>query len=203
MESASRVPVTVAGPYQGFPLYEPVLYNVPQGQRVSLRADVLIHNPGGHVCQTNIGRTLFVLDADIPQKVREVSVLLGLVHRDQRGTVIKADQNAKVLHLGVVTHKSIYQLKEVCAGIGGLGVGAEASGFRTTASVEKQTTFCQVLKQLVTAAVIEGDMGLLDTIERLHLADPEPSSLGFGFNCQSFSRPGGGDERSMTLPDSS
>lgn len=199
-----RVPLVTHGQYQGFPLYEPALHLVDQGKRISCRAEVLIFNQMGHVCQTLIGKTLFTLEAELTSGVTEISILYGKVGRDHRGTSIALDKFSHVLPLEQTTTESLYRLKEVCTGIGGLGVGAEMSGFHVSACVEKQTAFCEVLRELTEAEVIEGDMSWIDTIAELHHADPHVSCLGFGFNCQSFSKAGdmrgGLDERSMTLP---
>eukprot|EP00438_Fugacium_kawagutii_P022162 Skav235760 [mRNA] locus=scaffold803:448400:453853:+ [translate_table: standard] len=204
MSEFRRIPLVTLGPYKGLPLYEPALQSLEVGKRVTVKSEIVIFNQGQHVCRSAVGRSLFILEGNVPEGTKEVSVLYGLIGRDARGIIVQLDQFSHVLPLKPCSAESIYQLKEVCTGIGGLGIGAEASGFKTKACVEKQERFCEVLKKLVDAQVVEGDMSWLDTVAALHAADPDSSSLGFGFNCQSFSTAGdmrgGADERSMTLP---
>eukprot|EP00438_Fugacium_kawagutii_P033759 Skav215075 [mRNA] locus=scaffold2575:79198:88931:+ [translate_table: standard] len=137
---------------------------VEPGRRVSLRAKVLIYNQLNHVCCSEVGRTLFLLEAELPTEANEVAVLYGKVGHDKRGTTVSLDQFSHVLNLRQMSVQSMFQLKEVCTGIGGLGIGAEASGFTTKACLEKQKRFCEVLRKLVAAEVVEGDMSWLELL---------------------------------------
>eukprot|EP00438_Fugacium_kawagutii_P015205 Skav221104 [mRNA] locus=scaffold693:298165:302673:- [translate_table: standard] len=110
---------------------------------------------------------------------------------------------SEVLNLGQTTTKSLFRMKELCAGIGGLSTGARFAGVKTTAIVEKQPKFCNLHPKGGPVAVIEGDISRLSTISRLFRAAPEVDSLGLGFSCQPFSkggdRRGGYDTRAYTL----
>eukprot|EP00438_Fugacium_kawagutii_P015361 Skav226111 [mRNA] locus=scaffold702:154023:158627:- [translate_table: standard] len=199
-----RVPLNSSGRYKGLPAYEPNFDEVHEGARVSMKLRVLVHTPGKHLCLSMIAGKVVALEADIEHGIHEVSVLFAKIYKGKHGYHVKPDEHSHVLQLRQVTSDNLLHLKELCAGVGGLGVGAEFSGFKVTACVEKQPRFCELLSKLTDASVVPGDMSWLSTVASLHEADPEPSMLGMGFNCQSFSKggdqQGGWDQRAMTLP---
>eukprot|EP00438_Fugacium_kawagutii_P005165 Skav206282 [mRNA] locus=scaffold922:138713:143392:- [translate_table: standard] len=199
-----RIPLHQSGPYKGLPMYEPKFDQHIDGSRVTLKLEVVIHNPGKHLCVSAIDRKQVALAAEVSPSTKEVTVMFAKMTKGKNGFVITPDEHSHVLELHPVSCQTMLNLKELCTGVGGLGVGAEYSGFRVTACVEKQPKFCELLSQLTHASVVPGDMSWLSTVKQLHQADPTASVLGMGFNCQSFSRAGdqhgGYDPRAMTLP---
>lgn len=199
-----RVPLYTDGKYAGMPRYEDVLHQAKHWSRTSLRVEVQMWNPSGHVCVTNLGRRRVILQADIPKDAHKLALLHVRVDQQGSGTRLIHDDLSHVLNLRHVTAESVYALKEFCTGIGGLGVGASYADFHVHACNEKQEAYCHLLSHMWQHAVIPGNMAFLDVIAQMHEASPDSTSVGAGFNCQSFSnagdRRGGQDERAMTLP---
>eukprot|EP00438_Fugacium_kawagutii_P015677 Skav235300 [mRNA] locus=scaffold520:4940:14554:- [translate_table: standard] len=204
MAEFHRVPLHTSGRHKGLPIYEPEFSDANNGARTSMRLEIVLFNQGRHVCVTAVGRKHVVLETELADSTSEVAVFFSKMFKGKHGYHVRPDEHSKVLELHPVTSSKCFNLKELCTGIGGLGVGAEFSGFRVTACVEQQQRFCELLQQVSEASVVQGDMSWLSTISQLHARDPYPSALGMGFNCQSFSRGGdqngGYDARAMTLP---
>ena len=77
-------------------------------------------------------------------------------------------------------------------------------GFRVAALNELQPVTSNLLRQIRSAAVIEGDVGDMSVVRRLWEAYPEPSVFAAGVACQPYSRlgdrKGGKGARALSLP---
>eukprot|EP00438_Fugacium_kawagutii_P000614 Skav207561 [mRNA] locus=scaffold3235:179008:181314:+ [translate_table: standard] len=199
-----RVPLHQDGVWKGLPIYEDQLHGLPHGTYVSLRVEVHMWNPNGHVCCTHLMRKKVILQAELPQDAHKIALLHVRIDRSQGSLRLVRDDSSHVLALQNVTPTSVFSLKEFCTGIGGLGLGAKYADFHVTSCNEKQAPFAELLRQVSNATVVEGDMSLLDVIAQMHEASPGADSVGVGFNCQSFSsggdKKGGADERDIHIP---
>eukprot|EP00438_Fugacium_kawagutii_P019810 Skav227905 [mRNA] locus=scaffold146:48742:58424:- [translate_table: standard] len=199
-----RVPLLTDHNQVGVPQFEPPsLWNLPSGGRVSLKADIIVHQTHAYRCRTVIHGKGFVLDCPHSIPAARVSILNSRVMHDHRGTILQTDGQSQVLALQPVSADSLFRVKELCAGITGLSTGGHFCGFATTAAVEQQAAFCQLLRDMGHTTVVEGDIGELQTLALLHQAAPTNDGLAMGFSCQPFStggdRKGGSDVRSHTL----
>ena len=92
-----------------------------------------------------------------------------------------------------------HTLVELCAGIGGIGIGASYGGFRTICQVDKNQLAAGHLEQLRMGDVLCMDITRDDCFRRIHeLGHTNISTIAAGFNCQPFSFLG--DQRGMKDP---
>ncbi|CAK9015453.1 RNase H domain-containing protein [Durusdinium trenchii] len=107
---------------------EPRLATTQPGMRISLVADIEVHNPGGSLCRSLLYRQPFVLNAKVDETVSRVAVLGALFTRSHLGYVLTVDDPRYVLVLPPVTASDLYKLKETCCGLRALGCGAQYVG---------------------------------------------------------------------------
>ena len=97
---------------------------------------------------------------------------------------------------GSSTH---HTLVELCAGIGGLGIGASLAGFRPICQVDKNNLATGHLEQLRMCDVLRMDITVDDCFRQIHeLGHVNITTVAAGFNCQPFSYLG--DQRGMKDP---
>ena len=95
-------------------------------------------------------------------------------------------------------------LVELCAGMGGISLGAQAACIHTCLFVDKSKLSVEVLQANKGATVLQGDILHKSTRQQVHLLSPAfPVLISAGFPCQPFSRQGNGqalaDSRSDVL----
>ena len=79
-------------------------------------------------------------------------------------------------------------LVEVCAGVGGIGIGAQYAGFRVVMQIDKNHLAVEHLRELQMGEVYQGDISDTQTIKLAHQQlRRTPGVVASGFNCQPFS----------------
>lgn len=194
------------GLFQGLPDYEPQLFGMRDGSRVSLVATMEVRDSKsgqGHLCKGIVTGQRFRLLAEVPTGVHKVTILGGQVTH-LRGPVIKVDSIARILHHREKELGHILQLIETCSGIGALGQGAHHAGWDIMVLNDVMQSFTDHLQKFGSTQVVNGDICKLSTVAAIHDRAPLASSMAFGFSCQPFSRLGdrreGQDARSLSLP---
>ena len=96
------------------------------------------------------------------------------------------------------------QVVETCSGVGALGIGLAAAGFRIGAINDKQVATVHAAGEAVSLPTILGDVNDPKVVAALHQAAPKAGTLAAGVSCQPFSRLGDSrgqsDDRSISLP---
>ena len=95
-------------------------------------------------------------------------------------------------------------LVELCAGMGGISLGAQAACVNTCLFVDKSELSVEILQTNKGAQVLRGDIMQRCTQRQVHMLSPSfPVLVSSGFPCQPFSRQGNGlalrDSRSEVL----
>lgn len=86
---------------------------------------------------------------------------------------------------------SVMRVVEVCAGIGGIGVGAEHANFETHGFLDKNSLAVHMLRLMGRRNVHQGDLTNDEHIRDLHLSLQDPVHvMTSGFNCQTSSYQG-------------
>eukprot|EP00435_Cladocopium_sp_Y103_P035850 s3491_g9.t1 len=195
------------GPYRGLPKYEECLHQVAsRSGRTTVVAKVVMtdENGGaGTVCKSVIMGQTFHLRAQLKPTTIAVTILNGRVSY-HRGPVFLQDDQCVILEHQMRDSKNLLQLVEACAGLGGIGIGATAAGWKVMAQNELMSSFCEHQRKHSDVPVVEGSICHAKTVAALHRLAPDAACFGMGFSCQPFSRAGdnlqGVDERSATLP---
>ena len=79
-------------------------------------------------------------------------------------------------------------LVEFCAGVGGIGLGAQYAGFQVVMQIDKNHLAVEHLRELQMGEVFQGDISDVQTIKLVHqLLKRNPGAIASGFNCQPFS----------------
>lgn len=191
------------GKWDGLPIYEESLMALTGG-RTSIVAQVVVRDPeNGHFCKSMLLKQWFRLKCDLSPDTVEVSVLNAQVTHFRRPTLLIDERSYVMQHKQRCTHDYM-RLTETCAGIGGLGQGAQYAGWKTCVQNEIQESFASHQQQYGDAPVVQGDICHMSTLIRMFEADDASAIMAWGFSCQPFSRLGdnrqGSDSRSHTLP---
>ena len=208
MEFSKRL--VTAGKYAGQIDYEPTLWPLPEGARVNIVAQVTMRDDtsgGGHWCQGVVTGQRFRLKATLPELLGCPKVtILNAAKSYFCWPILTVDSKAEVLVHPPKSQEDMMTLIETCAGLGGLGAGAEFAGWKIAAQNDCNPKFTAHQEKVSNATIITGDIGQMDTVSALHKANSRSSAIAFGFACQPYSKLGdrreGQDPRSESLPSS-
>ena len=174
------------------------------GKRTSLVGQIEIwRQTGFHLCRSKVSNQPFVLQADLPRTTSTFAILGAIVQQTGKIPQLQVIDSRYIFQIPTMGQEALYRIVEVCTGIGALGKGAEAAGFKVQARNEIRNTFASVLRGITDQPVIEGDIGMLKTMMELWHSSDGSSTVASGFSCQPFSTGGDqkqqGDNRSKTL----
>ena len=127
------------------------------------------------------------------------------VRQSSDGTMWLTHQacSAWFVHEPTTLHTYRY-MKEICAGMGGIGIGAALAGITPIAHLEINPYSCQALIKNGASNVIQGDVHKPADVAKLHGAGPlRRAIISAGFPCQPYSaqgdKKGDRDPRSWTF----
>ena len=104
---------------------------------------------------------------------------------------MRATTTTKVIPHVAPTSASWTRVKELCAGLGGIGKGCQQLGAVVCASVDRNAAASTQLHSSLHGTVISGDITCDRTIYALHMAGgTTPATTTSGFPCQPFSAQG-------------
>lgn len=181
---------------------EPPWNRVTAGDKISFLADIVIWDPAQrrHLLRSAGKRVLVLVEGFLP-KAEAYSLLDVQILSTTKGFRVECEQGHVLPHQ-VPEMSCAYLATEVCAGIGCLGRGLETAGMKIQASNELRETFVR-FQSLQGRTVLQGDIGDVGTIAKLHAMQQGPGCLAGGFSCQPWSHLGdkgaGSDQRAATL----
>ena len=105
---------------------------------------------------------------------------------------LSQDSQSLAVECKALGNSSFLTMKEVCAGIGGMALGARKAGCNTVVSVDKSKLACETV-EMNGGSTILGDIVEQDIQKRMHLiATTDSYLLGAGIPCQPYSAQGTG-----------
>ena len=121
----------------GFPTgkIEPQLCDLQPGQQISVVMDVLVYNPGSHVCKTFLHHQTFVTDACIQKGVAQYTILQGTVHFVDGKRWILVNETTKVFPRPQLDTEGLFRIVEACAGVSAVSQGYAACTATTVCTV--------------------------------------------------------------------
>ena len=118
---------------------------------------------------------------------------------------LEVDDSSTVLCHQSLSMSHVFNLIEICAGVGLSALGFEKAGFRQVCAVEKQPKLAALHQRVhPDVPVICADITDDSAVCQVFAQCPEPATVMAGFSCQPFSRGGSQqgehDSRSTSLP---
>ena len=147
----------------------------------------------------------FLGDFDIPNQCQAITVFQGKLICKSPMPVFEVGGMDSVLCHRRCTRDDMWNMIELCAGIGVGTMGFNQAGIRTVCAADWSRPFTQAFQEIhPDIPVVTGDIGDSEVLKQLYRLHPEPAMLMCGFACQPFSaggqQRGANDDRSLTLP---
>ena len=184
---------------------EPLWKSTNDNDLVDTLAEVVIwdREHKRHLLRSAIDRQFFIFVGEIDEGAVACTILQGQVGRVRHGFQIVTMEETKVWSHSTPRHEDLQVAIETCAGVGALGEGLEANGFRVALRNELRPRLCQLMNQQGFHNTIEGDVGQPTTIEAIVRQHPTSAMWTAGFPCQPWSwlgdKQGSKDQRASTL----
>eukprot|EP00435_Cladocopium_sp_Y103_P030791 s118_g7.t1 len=177
-----------------------------KGDKVDVVATMVIYDSiqQNHLMSDLVSRTLFTYHGELPKGMITYSLLHMEVWQPLPRPVLFNAVGSHVLHHQGCTWDSIHEIIEICAGVGGLGLGSMACGFIPMVACDTNDLFLDLYRKHLPIPTVCGDVNDVEVVAKLWDSCPRSTSLGSGIACQPYSSIGDGlgglDPRSRTLP---
>lgn len=132
--------------------------------------------------------------------------LMKVVVQTPEGTlpVVCSDSDSLIFSHQACTWDGTRNVIELCCGMGALGHGASASGFKTVVGCDIRPKMLELFSKHSTGIPVLGDICQFKTLGDIYEAHPYSSVIASGIACQPYSQlgdqRGGFDPRASTLP---
>ena len=208
MEFSKRLVTT--GRFKGHIDYEPLLLPLRNGERLNMVAQVTMRDDdtgGGHWCLGILTGQRFRLQTKLPMDVGCPKLtILNAAKSFYQWPVLVMDERSDLLIHPSANQSNMLSMVETCAGLGGLGCGAQYAGWTVVAQNDFNEKFAKHQSKISNVPVVCDDIGKIQTVAALHKASAGSGTIAFGFSCQPFSTAGdqkqGQDPRAQSLPSS-
>ena len=176
----------------------------PKGESISLVVEILVFNPGAHVCRTKIHKQIVVTDCNLefgPQWHTLLNVDLDTI-QGKRWALATPDTVSFAQHQQDIG--GLLNIVETCSGLGAVGKGFEANGASTCCYNDSNPEFHKWLQFHTKTPSVLGNLVDHTTIKKIRDEIQGAHVLSSGISCQPFSRMGDrkeyGDPRSESFP---
>ena len=141
---------------------------------------------------------------DIKQSTQSITLLDVRYEGVDRIPTFQVTASTVIVQHSPVRVASLYNLVELCAGVGIATTGLDFVGLKTKLAVELRAPFADVFASLnPDATVLTGDINDPACLRQILVLAPSSSTLVAGFNCQPYSKAGSmkgiHDERAESL----
>ena len=179
------------------------------GARGDVVADIISHDAeSALVSLIPCGTRAKVLGAiKVPSSSTGLSIFDATLLDKEPFMVFVVDDPSDVLFHTRSCRDDLYNMVELCSGIGVGALGFKEAGMKMVCACDWSGPFTEAYKEIhPDVPVVHGDISTKETIKKLHALHPRPAVLMSGFSCQPFStgglQKGALDQRSGTLEQS-
>ena len=190
------------------PSLAPDLGSLADGANFCTLAKVQVWDPMqvNHILVTLPKVQKFVFEGQLPFEHDRVTLLDVELVKMYPTPSVQLGAKGKVIHHIPPSWDSMHRTIEVCSGIGAMGLGALAAGFRTVVAIDFNPRMIEMLSSHSSAKTMVADVCNSSTWFDVWKMFPEPMGLLSGIACQPYSTLGDGrsaeDQRSASLPGS-
>ena len=183
---------------------EPEWKLISSGQRVDFLAETIIWDPlqSRTLVRTAIHRRFVVIEGPLRQ-ASAFSILNGVLTDATLGLRIRVDANSRVLHHSGCTLPDMWNVSEICSGIGAMSDGIITAGGCIQNKNELRAPLIDFQKRQGFYKLAEGNIGTTEVLAEFFDLHPQSTMMVAGFNCQPWSKLGDqrqlDDPRSMSL----
>ena len=183
---------------------EPDWKDISIGTRVNFLAETVVWDPNHSktLVRTAIHRRFLVIEGPL-QQVPAISVLNGRLVSTTKGIRITTDATSYILHHSGCTFPDLWNVSEICSGIGAMSDGISSAGGFIKNKNELRPPLVAFQRQQGFSQMVEGNIGDTTVLAEFLGAHPHSTMLVAGFNCQPWSKLGDqrqlDDPRSMSL----
>lgn len=173
---------------------------------ITVLAEVVGFDSNRHVHQmkTALYGHQFEFHGELPKDSTVVVLVDVRVYRSEAKFLVKSESASKCFPRTHISMNHLADVVELCAGMGCLGFGLQAAGFRTVAKVDWNQNMLRLASNIDSTPTVCLDICQPNAIGSLCATSPNAGCLAAGIACQPYSRLGDQqaqrDSRALTLP---
>ena len=176
----------------------------PKGEPICLVVEILVFNPGAHVCRTKVHRQVIVTDCNLEHGPQWHTLLAVNLDTIQGKRWALATPETVTFAQPQQDLQGLLNIVETCSGLGAVGKGFAACGATTCCFNDHNPEFHKWLQFHTKTPSILGNLVDHSTIQQIRAEIQGAHILSSGISCQPFSRMGDrkehGDPRSESFP---
>lgn len=183
---------------------EPKWASVTPGSRVDFLAETVVWDPSNlrTLVRSAIHRKFILVEGTISH-APAYSFLGGILGITDNRFSVKVDDESMVLQHSGCTFPDLWNVSEICSGLGAMSDGFLSAGGFVTAKNELREPLVNFQRQQGFQSICTGNIGDTAVLAEFFQLHPQSTMLVAGFNCQPWSKLGDkgqlNDPRSMTL----
>ena len=172
---------------------EPRLAELPSGSQVTVVFELLVYNPGSHVCRSALHNQIFLTDCCLAKGYTYHTVLLGKIGFHNEKVWVLQQSSTFAFQRPQMDMQGLFHVVEACSGISALSQGYRSCGAEVVCHVDPNPVFIQWLRAKSKVPSILGNISQPSTVAAVASVVQQAHVLSAGISCQPFS--GLGDQK--------
>ena len=188
----------------GFPngSVEPIFRNLSSGQTVSTVLELLVFNPGCHVCRSLLHKQVFVTDIQLQKGAVFHTVLNGKINNAGEKIWILSQEATMTFVRPQFDMQGLFRMVEACSGVAAVSQGYAQCKATTVCTVESNPVFHEWNVTKTSTPCILGNIADAKTVAAVAAQAPFSHTLSAGISRQPFSHLGDMKEQHDSRSDS-